>query len=64
VPQQTNLEALAVLNFRSKTMTYYDSFFDDERSNRVLATLMRWPLEYAAIVGAANGGQRAIDMSE
>jgi Ulp1 family protease len=28
---------LAVLDFRSKTVTCYDSLFDDERSNRVLA---------------------------
>jgi Ulp1 family protease len=29
---------LAVRHFRSKTITCYDSLFDDERSNRVLAT--------------------------
>jgi sentrin-specific protease 1 len=56
--------ALAVLDFRSKTITFYDSLFDDERSNRVLSTLMRWLLEYAAIYAAANEGQPAIDLSE
>jgi hypothetical protein len=56
--------ALAVLDFRSKTITYYDSLFDSERSSRVLATLMRWLREYAAMDAAANGGQPAIDVSE
>jgi sentrin-specific protease 1 len=56
--------ALAVLDSRSKTITYNDSFFDSERSSRVLATLMRWLREYAAMDAAANGGQLAIDVSE
>jgi Ulp1 protease family, C-terminal catalytic domain len=56
--------ALAVLDFRSKTITYYDSPFDHERSNRVLVKLMRWLLEYAAIDAAANGDPPAIDESE
>jgi Ulp1 family protease len=49
--------ALAVLEFRSKTITYYDSFFEIERSSHVLATLLRWLREYAAMDAAANGGQ-------
>jgi sentrin-specific protease 1 len=56
--------ALAVLDFCSKTITYYDSFFNSERSSRVLATLMQWLCEYAAMDVAANGGQPAIDESE
>jgi hypothetical protein len=50
--------------FAPKTITYYDSFFDSERSSRVLATLMRWLREYAAMDAAANGCQQAIDVSE